>query len=173
MSTPDLYVDLDGVLADFRGAASKFWGMDIGTVWVHISPNQWKKLKHEWPTFWADLPYEDHALELWRVLAPHHPSILTALPASWPEGQVGKYIWVKRKLPKWGYHPSQKFHAVRREDKQKFAKQPDGTPNILVDDLERNVVEWNGAGGRAIHYVPGSSISMVKHTLEKLMKEWS
>jgi hypothetical protein len=165
---------MDGVLADFRGSANKFWtDIQIRTVWADISGVHWERLKREWPTFWADLDYEENALELWRAIAPFHPHILTALPASWPSGEVGKYVWVKNRLPKWGYHPKQRFHAVRRQDKQKYAKQPNGIPNILIDDLERNIVEWNGAGGRGIHYLPGSSVSIVKNTILQIMKEWT
>jgi hypothetical protein len=36
--------------------------------------------------------------------------------------------------------------------KEKYAVQPNGTPNILVDDKPENIQRWNAAGGTGILY---------------------
>lgn len=165
-----VYSDMDGVVADFTTPAAEVLGIKFikGTV-VKIEGYEWKKLQKAWPTFWMDLDYEPYALEYWRAIAPWHPSILTAVPAGWESAATGKLIWCKRMLPKWGYHPDQKFHAVMREEKQRFAKSPDGSPNVLIDDMNKNIMEWEAAGGIGIRYTPSAaSVEKVVKTLKSL-----
>lgn len=170
--TPQLYVDMDGVLADFQTAATGYFainprteGKAFNTLWQ--SKDGWPRLMREWPTFWMDLPMMPHAAQLWTLVAPHHPSILTAIPEAWPSASTGKRIWCKRHLPKFGYHPNEQFHAVLRAQKAKFAKQPDGTPNILIDDLAKNIQEWQSAGGQGILYQDGN-FTQIKAALASL-----
>ena len=168
---PQLFLDMDGVLADFLRGFREFFTEKYGEKgWLDITKEDWLQLKAEWPTFWADLDYEQHALDLWRVVSPYHPSLLTAAPPSWPSASVGKTIWAKRMLPKFGYHPSQKVYTVMRADKKKFATQTDGSPNILIDDLDKNIREWNAAGGHGIVYIPsGSAVQNVQRILKQHM----
>jgi len=49
-------------------------------------------------------------------------------------------------------------HTVQRHEKKNYAKQQDGTPNILIDDMDRNVREWVAAGGLSIKYIPGAGM---------------
>lgn len=169
--TPQLFSDIDGVLADFLRGFREFFTEKYGEHgWLNIAKDDWLQLKAEWPTFWSDLDYEPYALDLWRVISPYHPSLLTAAPPSWPSAGVGKSIWAKRMLPKFGYHPSQKVYTVMRENKKNFAMQSDHTPNILIDDLQKNIQEWNAAGGIGIVYIPSmGAIRNVRRILEQHM----
>lgn len=169
-----IYCDMDGVLADFKSAAEDFFSVDLNRenrvfdkIWTGSQGSE--RLKRQWPTFWMDLEPLPHAGYLWRVIAPYHPAILTAIPPNWPSSATGKLIWCKRFLPKFGYHPKQSFHAVSRSQKQQFAKQSDGTPNILIDDYKKNIEEWQRAGGIGIQYEDGmSSVSHVESVLQRL-----
>lgn len=168
---PRLFLDMDGVLADFVGGFNDFFHYDLGKMGppgeAPIAGYEWARLQKGWPTFWADLGYTPHAQELWRALAKYHPSILTAIPDSWPSAATGKTIWAKRMLPKFGYAPGQRVFAVKREEKRNFA-QSGGSQNILVDDLARNISEWRGAGGLGIHYIPsGSAVARVVQLVEQ------
>lgn len=165
--TPQVFSDMDGVLADFDGGYRDFSGIKI-RGFMKIDHSMWKELQREWPTFWVDLDYESHALDLWRVISRYNPSLLTAIPDGWPSAGVGKTLWAKQNLPKFGYHPAQRVYAVKRSEKKNFAKQSDGTPNILIDDMEKNIAEWESAGGIGIHYIPSPAmIKQVERTLEK------
>lgn len=176
MMKHQLYCDLDGVLANFIAGAEKFFKMDIATdntafnkLWDRS--DGWPYLMKQWPTFWMDLSPMPHAMELWNVIAPFHPSILTAIPSGWHSAAVGKHIWCKRHLSKFGYHPNEKFHAVERSEKKKFAMQSDGTPNILIDDYQKNISEWQRAGGIGILYVDSAAnVEHVRQTLHLLTK---
>lgn len=152
-----IYCDMDGVLVNFVKGAESFYHVNPHThnsefnrLW---SDSDWQtRLKQEWPTFWADLEPLSQAFALWKLIAPFHPAILTAIPHWWPAAATGKRIWLKRHFPKFGYHPSETFHAVQREEKQHYAKQRNGTPNILIDDHKKNIREWEAAGGIGIVY---------------------
>ena len=61
-----------------------------------------------------------------------------------------------------------KFHAVRRSEKRRFAKQRDGTANILIDDFAKNINEWQQAGGVGVVYQDGD-IAQVKKVVHQLI----
>lgn len=148
-----IYVDLDGVLAAFNSAFVEFFGK----MPEDVAPKEWARLKVEWPTFWIDLELEKNALDLWRIVG-KKASILSAIPAGWPAAATGKQIWCRKMLPKFGYTPGQEVITCMRKEKQRYAKQSDGTPNILIDDKDKNCAEWTAAGGIAIRYIPSRTI---------------
>jgi hypothetical protein len=165
--TPKVYCDMDGVLADFNGGWKEFTGKEI-TNWIVISGDEWGHLKYQWPTFWMDLEMLPHARELWGALAPYSPDLLTAVPPSWKSAGIGKSTWARENL---GGNP--KVLAVQRHEKKNYAKQKDGTPNILIDDLGKNIKEWEAAGGVGIQYIPsGNGVDRVVRTIEAHMKRY-
>lgn len=160
---------MDGVLADFATAAGDFFGIDFNKGFVKVENVEWARLKEEWPTFWLDLDVLPYAMDLWRGIHPWNPSLLTATPDGWRSAGTGKELWAKRHLPKFGYHPQQKVHAVLRSEKKNFAKS-DGQPNVLIDDLEKNISEWERAGGIGVLYTPSrSAIQTVVDTLQSVV----
>jgi hypothetical protein len=171
MGTSRIFCDMDGVLVDFAEGAKSYLKIDPKTqasafnnMWG--SPQGWAKLMHDWPTFWMDLPELSQTQRLWRLIKPFHPSILTAIPEGWRSSGTGKYIWAKRHLPKFAGHPNEEFHAVLRSQKQQFAKQADGTPNLLIDDYVKNIREWTAAGGVGVLYTDDSTgLNNVKRAL--------
>lgn len=171
---PQVYCDMDGVLADFEGSFTEFFHRpSFGGAFVKIAGYEWARLEKGWPTFWADLELENYALDLWRVLLPYHPILLTAYPDSWPSAAVGKRIWAKRMLPKFGYQKGVPLIACKREQKRNYARQSDGTPNILIDDLDQNIAEWKSAGGVGFHYIPSAnSPYRVEAFIEEHMEKW-
>lgn len=163
---------MDGVLADFEGAFTQFFKRPgFGNQFVKISGEEWKRLKKEWPTFWSDLELLPNALTLWRGILKYKPILLTAPPDGWPDALVGKRIWAKRMLPKYGYQPGTAFIGVPAVDKQKYAKQRDGTPNILIDDQERNIDQWKAAGGLGFRYLDSGSAAAALQFVQKHMGE--
>lgn len=164
---------MDGVLVNFHKGALSFFGVNPQThnreftqMWE--DPKMQTRIKKEWPTFWMDLHPLAHTHDLWRIISPHHPAILTAIPPWWPSAATGKRVWLRRHLPKFGYHPHETFHAVMRQDKQKYATQSDGTPNILIDDHSKNIREWESAGGIGVLYTDTpASLRTVAQTIAK------
>jgi hypothetical protein len=175
-----LYVDMDGVLADFvKGAESYFKviierlggikAAQFTALWE--SPKGWRQLKKDWPTFWMDLDPEPFASQLLKLVLPHHPAVLTAIPRGWPSSATGKRIWCRRHMPGWGRHPNEEFLGVDRTEKRRYAKQADGTPNLLIDDFSKNVAEWESAGGIGLFYTGGNNLHSIAQALAKYMSK--
>ena len=49
------------------------------------------------------------------------------------------------------------MYAVKRSDKKHFAKSTDGRPNVLIDDHQQKINEWNKAGGKGILHTSASN----------------
>ena len=50
-----------------------------------------------------------------------------------------------------------------RSQKQAFAKNRDGEPNVLIDDYMKNIKEWEAKGGIGIHHTNvGKTIAELK-----------
>lgn len=170
-----VYCDLDGVHVDFARGVREFFGLVLprdtvafNRIWD--SESGWKRLKREWPTFWMDLEPLRHSAHLWSVIRPYHPAILTAAPMGWSSAATGKRLWVQHHLPKFGTHPNETFHAVKRSDKAHYARSTDGRPNILIDDFSKNIAEWRSAGGIGILYEDSDrGVNTVKQVLTKYM----
>lgn len=171
MSKNKIYCDQDGVLADFALPAAKFFNVDF-SGWVTLNADDWERYQDAHPNMWEELPLMPHARALWNVIESYIPSVLTAVPHRanvgwyWDGVQEQKLAWCKKHFPVFGANPNQQLHAVQREEKQRYARQADGTPNILIDDMAKNVEEWQAAGGVGIHYVPSAeAVEYVDRTL--------
>ena len=54
------------------------------------------------------------------------------------------------------------IHLVLRAQKKDYAK-TDEKPNVLIDDYDKNIREWEGKGGIGIHHTDvGKTISELK-----------
>lgn len=131
-----LFLDLDGVLADF----------DRGVVAVTGKRPEQLPMKEMWRAlsrhsdFFGTLDFIHDAQELWAFCAPHRPTILTGLPlGSWAPEQ--KKRWVAHMLG-----AEVPVITCMARDKARYA-----SPGaILVDDREKARNPWEAAGGRFI-----------------------
>jgi FMN phosphatase YigB (HAD superfamily) len=144
-----IYCDMDGVLVDFLGGAEKVLGH------AFEAPYQDKKEKFErkykiaqTEDFWANLPLMKNSMTLWNYINKYNAHILTAY-ADWDDNsRKGKRDWVEKHL----HLPLNRFHAVARDEKKDYATSGN-KQNILIDDYEKNIKEFNAAGGIGIHHV--------------------
>ena len=60
--------------------------------------------------------------------------------------KAGKLSWLK----KFTKVKRSRINLVLREQKKKFAKDDNGNANLLIDDYEKNVQEWERSGGIGI-----------------------
>lgn len=143
-----IYCDMDGVLADFMGGAKKVLGYDFSDPDLEKIKSKEKLAKTE--GFWENLAPLPEGMKVWRFINRYEPRILTAYP-SWDEdGKHGKKIWVKKHLNL----PEDRFFAVRRHEKQDYAKdKKTGMPNLLIDDYAKNIKEFEDAGGIGIRFI--------------------
>ena len=140
-SASEIYVDMDGVLADFFGDWKKLIGKDWRTI-KDIGPALQKIRDTE--DFWLNLPMTSNAknlLNLIKDVKGNYKILSSPLPDD-PNSEPHKREWIKKNL---SFFPPQ--DVIITFDKAKFAKQQDGTPNILIDDYGVNIQKWETAGG--------------------------
>ena len=143
---PSVYLDMDGVLADFFGEWAKLSGVDhykdINNVEAQL------QMVREHPTFWIDLPMLPHAKALIQTVVKNYGEYrICSKPLEGDtRSEPGKLQWIKKHLS--GMPP---VEVILTADKAKFAKN-DGYPNILVDDYGVNINSWRAAGGIGIKY---------------------
>ena len=147
--TPQIYCDMDGVIADFL----KFTSSHLGHP---FKDEYWKDLPDD--TFYQ-LPLMPDARKLWGFISKYNPFILTAIPRS-GRGPISKRAaddkkkWMKKHFGV----PENRVYAVSRVDKAQFAKDGrDGRPNLLIDDHAKNIQSFTKIGGLGIVHTSASN----------------
>jgi hypothetical protein len=129
-----LFVDLDGVLADFARHHQTVFGRvaDIAADDV-----DWDAVRAV-PGFYRDIPPMSDMDLLWSHLERHRPIILTGVPRSVPEAPDDKRDWVRRHLGS-----GVEIRCCRSREKCRHATAGD----VLIDDWEKYRHLWLAAGG--------------------------
>lgn len=140
---PQLFVDLDGVVAAFDEHVESLFGFRPGDPKVSDA-EMWAYIETE-PTFWLDIPVKWGAEALFEVVKPHNPIFLTGVPlgVNGERAHAQKPAWVKRHFGDWP------VITTKSRLKQTHMKAPG---DILVDDRWRVLKKWKEAGGVAVHY---------------------
>ena len=136
-----LYLDCDGVLADFDKGATAVLGLPprayearhgIGRFWAKLATAS---------DFYFGLPLMPDAMELFDAVRHLHPVILTGLPrGNWAADQ--KVRWAAR------YFPGTRIITTMARDKRDHAREGD----VLVDDQDKHRHLWEEVGGVFIHH---------------------
>lgn len=136
-----LYLDCDGVLADFDRRATEILGASPERFEKrHGLGAFWKRLANT-PDFFADLPLMPDAMELYDAVKDLKPIILTGLPrGNWAEPQ--KRRWAERHFP--GVPVITTSAALKREHCH--------PGDVLVDDKDKYRRLWEEAGGIFVHH---------------------
>jgi hypothetical protein len=137
-----IFLDCDGVLADFDTAALRIFGQDPRQAEEELETEEfWARLRYQ-GRFFHDLPLLEDGLRLYRAVAHLHPVILTGCPeGGWAE--PGKLEWAGR------HFPSVKMLTCRSRDKRLHMRPGD----VLVDDFLKYKHLWEEAGGVFIHHI--------------------
>ena len=158
---PIVYVDMDGVLADFFGEVAREHDVDYWRE-IHRQDLGIDQIAQE-PGFFKMLPILPNAPQLMKgIVRLNHGkySILSSpLMSNVEESSREKMAWLQRHLSK---HQPQA--VIFDHEKYKFACQADGTPNILIDDWDTNIRLWEANGGIGILYKD----TKCKEALDKL-----
>ena len=158
-----VYVDLDGVLADFEGAVEERFGktmdeMSKGELWGRIK--HYNDQKEPW---FYSLPKMQDADQLWDFLQKNFEQveILTASGSTPKDAPGQKKAWVGDHLD---YQTKANVVGAAGE-KAAFAK-----PNtILIDDRDKAVNPFIAAGGMAILH---TSAAKTIAALKVMMEDW-
>jgi len=141
-----IYLDMDGVVADFNKFASDILGREVGWEGKDLTTEEWNKLESV-ENFYFKLPLIEDSTKLVGVAKSFstrfNVEFLTAVPrvTTMPSAALDKKKWIDKYFPgfKVNYGPYSR-------DKQKWAKPGD----ILVDDKRSNIHQWFNAGGIGI-----------------------
>ena len=166
---PIVYLDMDGVLADFFGGVEKMYGVEH---WKQLTNDKTKDLKKEvidkitGSDFFATLPKfstADQLIQIVKKFTGGKFSINTS-PLRGDHENSAKYkkLWITNNI-------EQPDDIVVTGRKESYAKDKGtGTPNILIDDRPINIQKWQAAGGYGILYQANRDpLSKVQQALEK------
>ena len=136
-----LYLDCDGVLADFDTGATGVLGMHPRAFEQRYGRRRfWQELASA-PDFYVGLPLMPDAMELFDPVRTVNPIILTGLPlGNWAADQ--KVRWAAQ------HFPGTRIITTMARDKRDHAQEGD----VLVDDQLRHRHLWEEAGGIFIHH---------------------
>ena len=169
---PTVYLDMDGVLADFFGGVEKMYGVEH---WKELTNDKTKDLKKEvidritGTDFFATLPKfstADALIDIVQKFTGGKFSINTS-PLRGDHENSGKYkkLWIQNNIEQ----PDEIIVTGRKESYA--TDKASGTPNILIDDRPVNVQRWQAAGGYGILYQANrDSLSKVKEALDSYGK---
>ena len=144
-----IYIDMDGVVADFDTYVEGVLGREIG--WgtsQDLTDDEWVKLASV-DRLYYHLPLMPDATKLVAyaksLSSRFYVGFLTAIPrrTTIPSAQADKQAWVDK------YFPGMKMDiGPYSRDKQKWCIPGD----ILIDDRPSNIAEWAAAGGIAVYH---------------------
>jgi hypothetical protein len=143
MAGTKIFIDMDGVVANFHYAALAAHGnynVDLLKEYqiekaLGISTTKfWAKLDSI--DFWASIPKTDYADLLITLLRGFKCYFLSSPALGYSAS--GKLIWARKHYPDIKVILTSEKHLLAAPDR------------ILIDDLESNIISWRGAGGKGI-----------------------
>lgn len=174
-----IYLDMDGVLADFDRRAQEIYPPFEGMAkWFHHgqgSKAEYTKLYTNLVfkilrtrNFWIDLPWMLDGRKLFSYVESHFHhnqiGILTAPMSQDERCEREKWEWVQTHLK---VVPRALFFC--HLNKEQFVGKIPGKYQILIDDREKNIIAWKSAGGIGIHHISAhDTIRQLEHILSEI-----
>lgn len=160
---PHLYLDMDGVQADFFGAWANHHNVpsykDIPDPEAAINMLAASGPENVYK-FFAELDPLPGGMAIIKWLNQHHVpfTVLSAPLRGEPQASItGKKDWLDK------YNPGTSQYAIFTSKKFTYALK-DGHPQVLVDDFGRYLTAWDEAGGIAIKHDDATTA----HTISQL-----
>ncbi|MGZ6020084.1 MAG: 5' nucleotidase, NT5C type [Phenylobacterium sp.] len=136
-----IYLDCDGVLADFDKAAAAIFGMSPDAFERRRGVAAFWKALARADGFFEHLDLMPDAMQLYEAVKAKGPIILTGMPhGQWAEPQ--KRAWAAKHFP--GVPMITTLAVMKREHC--------APGDVLVDDRDQHRALWEGAGGLFIHH---------------------
>ena len=143
----EIYVDMDGVLADFFGEWARLMDKENWRDIKDVSPALAKIRATD--NFWLNLPILPQAKKLLAMIkqVKGEYNICTSPLADDPNSIPHKREWIEKNL---SFFPPKNVYITH--NKPQYATNNNGTPNILIDDYGVNIDAWEAAGGIGIKH---------------------
>lgn len=143
MNIQTIYLDMDGVISDFKKGCEEIDAIDGTKV-------DWPKIHELGPNFWAELPWtkDGEKLVKWLIKFCNDSKIdLCILSAvNYSDGVKGKQTWLDEKIPT--LSKQNRYFVKFGRDKAKYANKT----SLLIDDFGKNIEGFVMAGGEGIKY---------------------
>tara|TARA_B100000963_G_scaffold314813_1_gene293573 strand:+ start:432 stop:938 length:507 start_codon:yes stop_codon:yes gene_type:complete len=164
-----IYLDMDGVLADFFTGFAERFGKDH---WKMIEDKEKAISELKGTDFFYTLKPFNSALELTQFVQTLVGKRGHGINSSPLAGDRDNSVyWKRRWLEKHGLMPPLENLIFTGRKEQYAMDRIDGTPNVLVDDKPSNVNRWNAKGGIGILYQANQdSLVMLKQKLIKVVE---
>ena len=150
MTSYTIYSDMDGVITDFEKRFKDFSnGMEPRDYENKFGKEKfWELIDVEVGVpFFAGMDWMPDGKTYWNYIKKYNPILLSA-PSRNEESKYGKRIWKKRNMPS-----TTKLILTPAWKKQEYAS----PTSILIDDREKNIEQWQEAGGIGIHHTSASN----------------
>ena len=158
-----IYLDMDGVVADFEQRFRDLSGMGPREFEAKYGKNAFWDFIDEGDNkikFWVGIPPMEGASQLVNYVSKHDYVMLTA-PSIKKQSRLGKALWIRNHTG--DIFPS-KPTVIFKAAKEKHKVKPSLTEkDILIDDKASTIDNWNAAGGTGILYTSANqAISELK-----------
>jgi hypothetical protein len=158
-----IYLDMDGVVADFEQRFRDLSGMGPRDFEAKYGKNAFWDFIDEGDNkikFWVGIPPMEGASQLVNYVSKHDYVMLTA-PSIKKQSRLGKALWIRNHTG--DIFPS-KPTVIFKAAKEKHKVKPSLTEkDILIDDKASTIDNWNTAGGTGILYTSANqAISELK-----------
>lgn len=160
-----LYLDMDGVIADFYTLLSEWFKVDH---WKEIKTREEILERLKGSSFFSEIPVFDNTyliLDIVDYYSKGNWSILsTPLEGDFDNSVKHKNIWLDKVLGQAGIEPRNRFYSHKKE---LYA-----LPNtVLIDDRPQNINDFIKAGGLGIRFQANESyISKLVQKLENIYR---
>lgn len=167
-----IFVDLDGVLCDFRGYFKQLFGWVLPKNDVDKFPELDKKMwndinEYGKSRFFEELPWITGSKSMWSFITDNFVNIkiLSALGKSNNEDDLtrkGKMMWLTKNIPK--LREDDILLVANKHKKRHYSKPND----IIIDDTTVVIEEWESKGGIGILFINANDVIS---KLEKIVYE--
>jgi hypothetical protein len=159
-----VYLDMDGVLADFDQRFRDLSGMEPSDFESKYGRKAfWNLIDEEHKIkFWVGIKPMDGASALVDAVKDYDYELLTS-PSAKKQSYLGKRLWVRNHIG--NVFPSKPIINFKKAKEKHQIKSELSKTDILIDDREDTIGRWNAAGGTGIVY---KSIGQVLNDLKKL-----
>jgi len=145
-----IYLDMDGVLADFFAEYAKLAGVTSGSYRdippAKADPTLNKMIGTDFFARLPKFPTADSLVKLVLRYVKSYGICSSPLRGDFANSEHYKRVWIKEHL-----NP-QPAEIIITSQKEHHAVNADGSPNILIDDRGTNIVAWRARGGIGIKY---------------------